>query len=57
MFFADVNCGGTEQKLLDCPKTPFIGSYCTHLRDVGVKCQRKWISSISSDSILLLYSL
>ena len=43
MYFADVNCGGNEQKLLDCPKTPVIGSYCTHSRDVGVKCQRKWI--------------
>ena len=43
MFFSNVKCKGTEHKLVDCLKTAFIGSDCTHSSDVGVKCKRKWI--------------
>ena len=41
IFYTNLGCRGLEPSLLDCSKTVFIGSYCTHGRDVGVKCERK----------------
>ena len=41
VFFADVGCSGSEKNLLECSKTVFVGTHCTHSRDVGVRCQRK----------------
>lgn len=39
MFLSDLGCTGTETNLLDCPSTPFIGTFCSHGRDVGVTCE------------------
>lgn len=41
VFLADVRCGGSETSLLECRGTVFVGTECTHSRDVGVRCQRK----------------
>ena len=41
VFYADVQCSGSEQSLSECPKTTSIGTYCTHARDVGLQCERK----------------
>lgn len=42
IFFADIQCNGFETSILECSKTAFIGTVCTHDRDVGVECQRKY---------------
>ena len=41
VFLANIGCVGSEQNLLECSKTALVGTYCTHSRDVGVRCQRK----------------
>ena len=43
IFFTNVHCSGTEMNLLECPRTTFVGTACTHSRDVGLRCQRKII--------------
>ena len=42
IFLTNIGCGGSEVSLLSCSNTVFVGSYCTHGRDVGVKCERKY---------------
>ena len=40
VFLANTNCAGTEATLLNCRHTAIsIGAYCTHNRDVGVRCE------------------
>lgn len=40
VFLSDVHCTGSEATLLDCRHTAIaLGSYCTHNRDVGVRCE------------------
>lgn len=35
-----VNCSGSEQYILDCPRSFPVGiTQCTHVQDVGVACQ------------------
>ena len=45
VFLSDLRCVGSEANLLECSNSNFIqlGSnrYCTHNRDVGLKCERK----------------
>lgn len=41
IFFSDLRCSGNEKSLLECPRNVFIGSRCTHSRDVGVQCLRE----------------
>ena len=45
VFLSDLRCVGSEANLLECSNSNFIqlGSnrYCTHSRDVGLKCERK----------------
>ena len=43
VLISDLGCTGSEQSLLDCPHTVYVGSYCSHTRDVGLKCERKCI--------------
>ena len=42
VFLSTLRCVGFEQDLLQCPHTVFVGRYCTHSRDVGLRCERKW---------------
>ena len=44
MFLSDVDCRGSEANLLECRHTLFVGTYCTHQRDVGLRCEGKWIT-------------
>ena len=40
VFLANTRCIGTEATLLECRHTAIsIGLYCTHDRDVGVRCE------------------
>ena len=40
VFLADIHCTGSEATLLHCPHSEILlGSYCTHNRDVGVRCE------------------
>lgn len=41
IFLTNVHCSGSEMSLLECPRTVFVGTACTHGRDVGLRCQRK----------------
>ena len=45
VFLSNLHCVGSEANLLECSNSNFIqlGSnrYCTHSRDVGLKCERK----------------
>ena len=45
VFLSDIQCVGSEANLLECRNSNFIqlgsNSYCTHGRDVGLKCERK----------------
>ena len=43
VFLTNLGCQGSESSLLNCSRSVFVGSYCTHGRDVGVKCERKAI--------------
>ena len=43
IFFTNVHCSGSEMNLLECPRTVFVGTTCTHSRDVGLRCQRKQV--------------
>ena len=40
ILLSGVNCLGTEERLIDCPRSFPIGmTSCTHSQDVGVVCQ------------------
>ena len=45
IVLSNLGCTGPESNLLQCRNTDFIqlgsNAYCSHSRDVGVKCQRK----------------
>lgn len=41
VFLTNLGCQGSESSLLNCSTSVFVGSYCTHGRDVGVKCECK----------------
>ena len=45
IFLTNLGCGGSESFLVNCTSTFFTGSYCTHGRDVGVKCVRKYLGT------------
>ena len=37
----NVNCGGRETRLVDCPSNPLGVHNCAHFEDAGVRCQSK----------------
>ena len=37
----EVDCAGTEERLVDCPHNPIDD--CSHPEDAGVVCQGKWV--------------
>ena len=39
ILLGDIDCLGTEATLLECSSTPFVGQYCEHERDVGLRCE------------------
>ena len=45
IFLSDLRCVGSETNLLECRNSNFIqlvnNRYCTHSRDVGLRCERK----------------
>ena len=45
IFLSDLQCVGSEANLLECRNSNFIqlvnNRYCTHSRDVGLRCERK----------------
>ena len=45
IVLSDLGCTGPESNLLQCRNTDFIqlgsNAYCSHSRDVGIRCERK----------------
>ena len=40
IWLDDVNCAGTEARLIDCPASSITGLHdCSHTKDAGVRCQ------------------
>lgn len=39
IWLDDVQCHGTENRLLDCPHPPLGVHNCNHNEDVGIQCQ------------------
>ena len=50
VYISNVGCVGSETNLLHCPHYNFIQlastTYCTHNRDVGLKCLRKFVTHL-----------
>ncbi len=41
IWLDDVQCVGTETRLIDCPALPLGQHNCVHAEDAGVRCQSK----------------
>jgi len=41
IWLDNVNCRGTETRLIDCPANPLGNHNCAHSEDAGVRCQCK----------------
>ena len=39
IWLENVQCVGLEASLIQCPFTAVVSPNCTHLMDVGVRCQ------------------
>ncbi len=39
IWLDDVQCRGTETRLIDCPARPLGQHNCGHIEDAGVRCQ------------------
>ena len=39
VFLSNLQCTGSELELLECSHTIFVGTYCNHQRDVGLRCE------------------
>ena len=39
VLLSNVGCNGAETDLLECQKSYFLDYFCTHERDVGLKCE------------------
>ena len=39
IWLDDVQCAGTETRLIDCPARPLGQHNCGHTEDAGVRCQ------------------
>ncbi len=39
IWLDQVNCRGTETRLIDCPANPLGFHNCVHSEDAGVRCQ------------------
>ena len=42
IWLDNVNCIGTETRLVDCPAIPFGSHNCVHSEDAGVRCQKRF---------------
>ena len=43
IWLDDVQCRGTETRLIDCPAQPLGTHNCGHVEDAGVRCQGKHV--------------
>ena len=39
IWLDNVQCRGTEARLIDCPANPLGNHNCAHIEDAGVRCQ------------------
>ena len=42
IWLDEVNCAGTETRLIDCPANPLGTHDCSHFEDAGVRCAGKY---------------
>ena len=40
IWLSQVDCRGTEDRLVDCPANPLGQNNCFHFEDVGVRCRQ-----------------
>ena len=45
IWLDNVQCRGTETRLIDCPALPLGTHNCGHIEDAGVRCQMGTTSS------------
>ena len=38
IVLSNIQCVGTEERLISCTAAGTLASYCTHARDAGVRC-------------------
>ena len=50
VFLSNLLCTGSEQTLLKCHNQIFVGSYCSHTRDVGLRCERKLVKCLIANN-------
>lgn len=55
IWLDNVNCRGTEARLIDCVANPIGTHNCAHTEDAGVRCSSKFITShvFMNDSFLV----
>ena len=41
IWLDNVQCRGTERRLIDCPANPLGSHNCGHIEDAGVRCVRR----------------
>ena len=39
IFLDNVDCSGSESRLIDCSRSSFVSCYYGHSEDAGVRCQ------------------
>ena len=55
IWLDDVQCSGTEARLIDCPGTPLGQHNCAHSEDAGVVCSTTTVTPGMSSIIENLY--
>ena len=57
IFLDNVNCAGTEDRLIDCPANPVGETDCFHFEDRVVECvDGKWVEEDNHSHLVLFRS-
>ena len=54
IWLDNVNCGGTESRLIDCPARPLGAHNCDHSDDAGVRCAGSVVVTICTQGDIRL---
>ena len=56
IWLDDVNCRGTERRLIDCPDNGFGVHNCRHHEDAGVTCQPSSVLYLNDDDCKAMHA-